>query len=94
MKRLAAILTFAAALTIGHGSWAAEKIVTLNVDNMTCETCPITVRESLAKVPGVIKVVVSFERKTAVVTFDDARATPDALISATTNAGYPSHLLQ
>jgi mercuric ion binding protein len=31
-----------------------------------------------------------YEDKTAVVTFDDAKTGVPALISATTNAGYPS----
>ena len=42
--------------------------------------------------PGVAKAVVSYEDKTAVVTFDDAKTGVPALISATTNAGYPSAL--
>jgi hypothetical protein len=44
----------------------------------------------LQAVPGVTKAVVSFADKTAVVTFDDAKTTVPALITATTNAGYPS----
>ncbi len=40
--------------------------------------------------PGVIKVVVSFENKTAVVIYDDTKTGVDALAAATTNAGYPS----
>jgi len=43
-------------------------------------------------VPGVAKAIVSYEDKTAVVTFDDAKTAVPALISATTNAGYPSAL--
>ena len=42
--------------------------------------------------PGVAKAVVSYEHKTAVVTFDDVKTGVPALISATTNAGYPSAL--
>ena len=51
---------------------------------------PITVRKSLEKVPGVSAVNVDFDRKTATVSFDPDKARPDALIRATTNAGYPS----
>jgi mercuric ion binding protein len=35
---------------------------------------------------------VSLEKAEAVVTFDDARTTPEALTKATANAGYPSKL--
>ena len=45
---------------------------------------------SLAAVPGVNTVVVSFADKTATVTYDDAKAEIPALVRATTNAGYPS----
>jgi mercuric ion binding protein len=69
---------------------ATQKTVTLDVKNMTCELCPITVRKSLEKVPGVSAVNVDFDRKTATVSFDPDKARPDALIRATTNAGYPS----
>ena len=41
-------------------------------------------------VPGVTNVFVSFEDKTAMVTYDDSKAQVDALVRATTNAGYPS----
>jgi len=91
MNRRSAI-PFIAALIASGNAWGAEKTVTLKVENMTCELCPITVQKSLERVPGVSKVAVSFEAKTAVIVFDDAKARPDDLISATTNAGYPSHL--
>ncbi len=57
---------------------------------MYCATCPITVKGSLVALPGVAKVVVSLAKKTAIVTFDDAKTAVPALIAATTNAGYPS----
>jgi mercuric ion binding protein len=37
---------------------------------------------------------VSFEKKTATVTFDDAKTTLAALTAATTKAGYPSRAIQ
>jgi mercuric ion binding protein len=43
-------------------------------------------------VPGVKAVSVSYDDKTAVVTFDDATANVEALRTAMTNAGYPSSL--
>lgn len=66
------------------------KTVTLAVQNMTCELCPITVKKSLEKVPGVSAVKVDFDRKIAIVTYDAYRAQPEALTKATANAGYPS----
>lgn len=69
---------------------AAPKTVTLEVKKMTCELCPITVRKSLEKVPGVSAVKVNFERKTATVTYDPDKTAPNAFTEATSNAGYPS----
>lgn len=69
---------------------ATPKTVTLDVKNMTCEVCPITVRKSLEKVAGVSVVKVDFAKKTAIVTYDPGKTKPEALIRATTNAGYPS----
>ncbi len=64
--------------------------VTLDVRNMTCSLCPITVKKSLEKVAGVSAVQVDFDRKTATVTYDPDKTRPEALTTATTNAGYPS----
>lgn len=71
---------------------AATKTVTLAVENMTCATCPITVRKALEKVPGVSKAKVDLDSKTATVTFDPAKAKVEDLTKATTEAGYPSKL--
>jgi mercuric ion binding protein len=79
-----------AALVLVVPTWASPKTVTLNVSGMTCSACPITVRKALEKVPGVSKVDVQFEKKQVLVTFDDAKTNTDALVKATTNAGYPS----
>lgn len=54
----------------------------------------ISVQRSLTKVQGVIKADVSLEKAEAVVTFDDAKTNVDALIKATTAAGFRSSLKQ
>jgi mercuric ion binding protein len=71
---------------------AAERTVRLALENMDCAACPVIVKQSLARVPGVTKVEVSYARKSASVTFDDAKATVAALIEATTKSGYPSRV--
>lgn len=69
---------------------APVQTVVLDVQNMTCELCPITVRKSLDKVPGVADARIDFAAKTATVKFDPERANVAALVAATNNAGYPS----
>lgn len=51
-----------------------------------------SVTRSLNRIDGVIKADVSLERAEAVVTYDDAKTSTDALLKATKDAGYPSTL--
>lgn len=69
---------------------AAERTATLAVDNMTCAACPITVKKAMSKVDGVTKVEVSYEKREAVVRFDDARTDVQAIAKASADAGYPA----
>ena len=92
MRVLSALIVAAAAALVALPAATALRTVTLEVPGMACQLCPITVRKALEKVPGVEKAEVSFERKEAVVTFDDAKTGVDALLEATKNAGYPSSL--
>ncbi len=64
--------------------------VTLEVKNMTCAVCPITVRKALEKVSGVTDAKVDFDKKTASVSFDPDKANVAQLTKATADAGYPS----
>lgn len=90
MTKVLCAALFGLGLLTSSTAFAGEKTVTLAVPGMYCAACPITVKASLQAVPGVEKVVVSLAEKTAVVTFDDSKTAVPALITATTNAGYPS----
>jgi mercuric ion binding protein len=94
MKFRTLAIASAVASLFAFGAAAAERTVTLKVDNMTCALCPPTVKKSLERVQGVTKVEVDLDKGIAVVTFDDAKAGIQALTEATTNAGYPSRLAQ
>lgn len=63
-------------------------------DKTTCGLCPVTIEKSLEKVTGVSAVTVDFPKKTATITYDPDKTTPDALSKATTDAGYPSTMAQ
>ena len=88
MRRL--LLAAALALSPFAALAGAPRTVTLDVKNMTCAVCPITVRKALEKAPGVESVKVDLDAKTATVTFDPDKANVAALIKATMEAGYPS----
>ena len=88
------LFSVAIACAVAGPAWAAEQTVTLAVPGMTCSVCPITVKDALSKVPGVEKIEVSLAKKDAVVTFDNAKTNVQALVKATTDAGYPSSVKQ
>lgn len=93
MIRHVRLLTLAATLLApAAGAFAAERTVTLGVENMYCAACPHIVRQTLTRVPGVQRVEVSYRARTATVTFDDARTDVAALTAATAGAGYPASL--
>jgi mercuric ion binding protein len=97
MKHRLVAVVFALLVFAPLSALAAEKTVVLNVKNADCVLCPPIVKESLVRVPGVTAVEIKQANKmadfVARVTFDDAIANVPTLIAATTNAGYPSSLV-
>ncbi len=64
--------------------------VTLDVQNMTCPLCKFTIKKALQGIDGVDNVEVDYDAKTTTVSFNAQKTSADALIKATTNAGYPA----
>ena len=92
MKKLVTVVLATSLIALAGAADAATRTVTLAVKNMTCAVCPITVKKALNSVAGVSNTEVSYEHKEAVVTYDDAKTNVEALIKATTNAGYPASM--
>lgn len=91
MKRISVgTVTLVMLLLVASPALADEQKTSLALKNMTCPSCNYMVKSALMKVDGVKSAKVSFEKKTAYVTFEDSKATIAALIKATTNAGFPS----
>lgn len=87
------VITFFAALLLSGLAIAATPVaLTLDVQNMTCATCPITVKMALKQVPGVSDVKIDFEKKTATVLLDKDKVDVAMLTKATADAGFPSTL--
>jgi mercuric ion binding protein len=84
------LLAVAALSALSLSALAAPTTVILSVPSMDCPVCPITVKAALTKVKGVNQAEVSFDKRQATVTFDDAKTNAAALTQATKNAGYPS----
>ena len=92
--KLLSTLVFAVSLLFSTLSFAGEQSCTLSVENMSCASCPFIIKQTLNKVTGVLDVQVSFEDKTARVVYDDSQTNVAALTDATTNAGFPSSLVE
>jgi periplasmic mercuric ion binding protein len=103
MKRPIAILGSALALAIGAvtsltatsamsaaTSSAPVQVASFAVANMTCATCPITVKKAMSAVHGVRSVKVDLESKTATVEFDPKVTNAAMVAAASTNAGFPA----
>ena len=91
MKTLFAGLVFTIAAL---PAFATPRTVKLSVPGMTCAACPITVKKALSKVEGVSKTEVSYEKREAVVTFDDDKTSIQKLTKASADAGYPASIKQ
>jgi len=68
----------------------ASRTAVLEVQNMTCSMCTVTIKKAFQKLPGVEDAAVDFEHKTATVKYDPAKVDAAALIKATTDAGFPA----
>ncbi len=90
MRRTVAALTLVAAL-FGSAlqASAAEQTITLKVA-MWCASCPYIIKRTLAEVPGVLDVNVSYDDQVAIVRFDDDKTDVSALTQATADVGFPS----
>lgn len=101
MMRTFALLGFALALSAAPAgaafaagassqSVASQRVASFAVANMTCATCPITVKKAMSGVKGVRSVKIDFNSKTATVQFDPKATNPAAIAAASTNAGFPA----
>jgi Cu+-exporting ATPase len=66
--------------------------VTFAVRGMTCAACQSFVQKTLEEQPGVQRASVNLMLHNATVSFDPARATPDALVAAVNETGYEAEL--
>jgi copper chaperone CopZ len=72
----------------------ASKTVKLKCSEMTCLGCKKKITESIKTLDGIIKVKVNLDTKIVTVTYDDTKTAPDKIISAISEAGYESELIE
>ncbi len=66
----------------------AKKEVTLSILGMHCEHCAANLEKALSAADGVKKASVSFETKSAVVTYDESKIDISGISNVVSEAGY------
>ena len=87
-------LMMLALASLSASAWSAQKTVTLSIPSMDCAACPITVKQALAKVDGIMAVSSNLDKRQTTVTFDDAKVSPALITETTKNAGFPSTVVK
>jgi mercuric ion binding protein len=88
MKKLITALVLAT--TFSSHVLAATQTVVLSIPGMNCAACPFTMKMALNKIEGVDKVDVSYEKKEAVVTYEDTQTGTQAFKEVLADLGYPA----
>ena len=84
------LLAVLAVLGIAVAHAATPSKVVLNVANMTCPSCRVTIEKALGRVPGVTSTTVDTKAGTVTVGFDADRTTVPVLTRTITDAGFPA----
>ena len=92
MFKIKQFLFLAAMFAFPLSTLADQQTIKLNVEGMTCQSCPYQVKSALKRVEGVVSANASLSTREAEVIFDDAVTNIATLTQATTDAGFPSTL--
>ena len=68
------------------------ELVRFPIEGMTCPSCVSHITRAVRKVDGVESVKVDLGSDSAIVGFDPARTSLDAIASSITNSGYAPHV--
>lgn len=78
-------------------AWSADdnlKQVVLKVEDMTCISCPATIKAVLKKLSGVVKAEVSYKEEKAEISYHESKVTVGEMIKAIEDLGYRASLLE
>lgn len=85
MKRFSIVLI---ALALAWSLQAETKTAAFEVSGWTCASCASATRIALKKLEGVQEVKTNPDEKEALVTYDDAKVTPERMVQAIAKLGY------
>ena len=72
---------------------AVPRTVKLHVEGMTCGGCVFSARKVLTRLDGVTAADVSYEKREAIVSYDDAKVNVDEMIAAIRTLGYTASVV-
>ena len=67
---------------------------TLQVEGMHCASCGLLIDDTLEDLPGVVRAETRMRDGRTTVQVDPDRCTPDQLVAAVAEAGYPARVVQ
>lgn len=73
---------------------AATQIVVLSMPTIACAACTNAIKAALKKVKGVKTTEMNLDKRQAIVTFDDAQTSVQALTKATADAGFEADVVK
>lgn len=84
------LLASVAAVALSAAAAEPPRTIVLEVEKMTCATCPLTVQQVLKRQSGVVEAKAEMKTASARVTFNPSKNSPEALARVVTEAGYPA----
>ena len=91
MTKFKFVVASACATLLSFAATAGDlQSTTLDIQGMTCASCPLTVKQVLKKVPGVSDISVDYKTHSAQIKFDPDKTGPGQLAKAVTDIGYPT----
>ena len=91
MTKFKLVVAGASAAILSFAAIAGDlQSTTLDIQSMTCASCPLTVKQVLKKVPGVSDISVDYKTHSAQIKFDPDKTGPGQLAKAVTDIGYPT----
>ena len=84
---MTALLLLAAVVSAGD-----TKTVVMSVSGMHCSSCAEGITAMLKRTDGVLKTEVSYEERQATVDYDEAKTSPEKIITAIEKMGYKARI--
>lgn len=84
------ILGAIASLWLAAAPAAPLATAVLDVENLSCPACGLTIKAALQREPGITSTDVDSDAGTVTVVFDEERITVDRMAVAITEAGFPA----